>query len=75
MKSPVKLQASYMQVRKGKVARTVEIGSGGVCFADFDSRGRLIGIETLSPIEVTIQGPAHIRVNANGVEYSHAQQT
>lgn len=39
--------AAYLQVRKGRSARTVELAGGDV-LADYNCRGRLLGIEVLS---------------------------
>lgn len=48
------IQASYTRVRHGIVSQTMEIEPGRV-IADFDDAGRLLGIETLGPAEVTVQ--------------------
>jgi len=47
------LMAVYFQVRKGKVAVTKEHANGNV-FADYDRRGRLLGMELLAPCKATV---------------------
>ena len=45
--------AVYFQVRKGKSATVKEYAQGNV-FADYDRRGRLLGIEVLAPCEARV---------------------
>ena len=47
------IQAVYFRVRDGKVAKTKEYAEGAL-FADFNSRGRLLGIEMLAPCDISI---------------------
>lgn len=46
------LEAAYITVRDGKAARTKEIVED-IALADYDSRGRLIGIEILAPVKLS----------------------
>jgi uncharacterized protein YuzE len=46
VKKDEKLDIAYIQLRKGRVARTNEM-SPGLLF-DFDKKGNLVGIEVLS---------------------------
>ncbi len=45
-------QALYIRVRKGKIAKTIEIEDG--VMADVSARGLLIGIELLKPAPVDV---------------------
>jgi len=45
--------AVYFRVRTGEAAETREF-AGGSAFADYDSKGRLLGVEILAPCEVTV---------------------
>jgi uncharacterized protein YuzE len=45
--------AVYFQSRKGKSAETREFDNGRV-FADYDKRGRLLGIELLGPTQIAV---------------------
>ena len=45
--------ATYFQVRKGKVAVTKEYADGNA-FADYDRKGRLLGIELLAPCKAEV---------------------
>jgi uncharacterized protein YuzE len=45
------LLAVYLKVREGKSAKIKEFAHGNV-FADYDSRGNLLGIELLGPCEI-----------------------
>jgi uncharacterized protein YuzE len=45
--------AAYFTVRNGKVAETVEYSHGRV-FADYNSKGQLLGFELLGPCNVRI---------------------
>jgi uncharacterized protein YuzE len=45
--------AVYIQMREGKAAKTVELADG-TTFADYNSRGKLLGIELLAPCEVRV---------------------
>jgi uncharacterized protein YuzE len=47
------IQAVYFRVRDGKVAKTKEYAEGAI-FADFNSRGRLLGIEMLAPCNISV---------------------
>lgn len=47
-----RLEAVYIRLRIGKVAKTKEI-IGDVLMADFDSRGRLLGMEILAPVKLS----------------------
>lgn len=47
------LLAVYFQVRKGSVAETKEYQEGAV-FADYNSRGDLLGIELLAPCRIAV---------------------
>ncbi len=57
-----RVQAVYVYLRKATVAKTKEVVKDTV-MADYDSRGRLVGIEIL--------GPAEIRVLAKLVDAGH----
>lgn len=46
------LEAVYITVRDGKARRTKEIIED-IVLADYDSRGRLIGIEILAPVKIS----------------------
>jgi uncharacterized protein YuzE len=46
------LEAAYIQVSRASVARTREIVED-VLLADYDSRGRLVGIEILAPVKLS----------------------
>jgi len=46
------LEAAYITLREGKAARTREIVED-IVLADYDSRGRLIGIEILAPVKLS----------------------
>jgi uncharacterized protein YuzE len=45
--------AVYFKVRKGKAAATKEV-LGGKVFADYNSKGELLGVEMLGPCEVKV---------------------
>jgi hypothetical protein len=45
--------AVYLRLRKGKSAEVVELDDGNA-FADYDRRGKLLGIELLGPCEVKV---------------------
>jgi len=45
--------AAYFQVRKGKVKVAKEYADGNA-FADYDSRGKLLGIELLAPCRASV---------------------
>jgi uncharacterized protein YuzE len=45
--------AAYFTIRKGKVNETREFAEGRA-FADYDSRGRLLGLELLGPCDVAV---------------------
>ena len=45
------LEAMYIRLRKGAVARTEEIEED-VLLCDFDRRGNLLGIEILAPVKL-----------------------
>lgn len=44
------LDVAYVQLRKGKVAKTIEFKPG--MLVDFDSLGRVVGIEVLAAQEM-----------------------
>lgn len=46
------LEALYISVSKNKVARTKEISGKNEVLADYDSSGKLVGIEILSPVKL-----------------------
>ena len=46
------LEAVYITIRDGKAARTVEVIED-ILLADYDSRGRLVGIEILAPVKIS----------------------
>ena len=46
------VEAAYLRLAPGKVARTRELDPD-VLLADFDSRGRMIGIEVLAPVRLS----------------------
>ncbi len=46
------LEALYIRLRVGKVAKTKEI-SEDVLLADYDSRTKLLGIEVLAPVKLS----------------------
>jgi len=43
------LEAAYIRIGEGKVAKTVEVRED-ILLADYDRRGKLIGIEILAPV-------------------------
>ena len=45
--------AAYFSVRKGKAHETKEF-AGGCAFADYDKKGRLLGIELLGPCKISV---------------------
>jgi hypothetical protein len=45
--------AVYFRVRRGKSVKVVEMADGNA-FADYNSRGQLLGIELLGPCEVKV---------------------
>ena len=45
--------AVYFLIRKGKSARVQEF-CDGKAFADYDSKGRLLGIELLAPCKLSV---------------------
>jgi uncharacterized protein YuzE len=47
------VSAVYFRIRQGRAARVRELAEGNA-FANYDSQGRLIGIELLGPCEVTV---------------------
>jgi uncharacterized protein YuzE len=48
-----RIPAVYFRVRKGKSAETKEFDRGKV-FADYNSRGELLGIEMLAPSTIKV---------------------
>ena len=48
-----RIVAAYLRVRGGEVVETRELQEG-VVYADFDSKGVLLGIELLGPCEVAV---------------------
>ena len=45
------VEAAYIHIRKGNIARTEEIVKD-VLLADYNSRGALLGIEVLAPVKI-----------------------
>jgi uncharacterized protein YuzE len=45
--------AVYLRVRTGDVAETKEVKEG-VAYADYDSKGLLLGIELLAPCDIEV---------------------
>jgi uncharacterized protein YuzE len=45
--------AVYLNVREGKAAVTKEF-KNGLAYADYDRKGRLLGIEMLGPCEIKV---------------------
>ena len=45
--------AVYFQIRKGQSAKVKEY-AGGAAFADYDRKGRLLGIELLEPCKASV---------------------
>lgn len=43
----------YLQVRRGKVAKTKELVDG-TAFADYNAKGELLGVEFLAPCSVNL---------------------
>ena len=56
MKIDSKLDVAYVELRKGKVAKTVEFRPG--MLVDFDAMGQVVGIEILAAKELA---PASVR--------------
>ncbi len=52
-KATGRVMAAYLKVRGGKVAKTVELEEG-TALADYDSRGRLLGVELLAPCRLAV---------------------
>jgi uncharacterized protein YuzE len=48
-----KILAMYFQVRKGKATEVKELVDG-TAFANYDRKGRLLGLELLGPCTVTV---------------------
>jgi uncharacterized protein YuzE len=48
-----KILAAYLRVRRGKSAEVREYAEGAA-FADYDSKGRLLGIEFLAPCQIQV---------------------
>jgi uncharacterized protein YuzE len=46
------IEAMYISVADGKIAKTKEIEEDAL-LADFDSRGRLLGLEVLAPVKIS----------------------
>jgi uncharacterized protein YuzE len=46
------LEALYIRLSTNKVARTDEVPGESEVLADYDSAGRLVGIEILSPVKL-----------------------
>lgn len=49
-----KFQAAYIKVRSGKSVRTVEGKTPNYYLADYDAKGRLLGVEMLNPGEAEV---------------------
>jgi len=47
------VKAVYFQVRKGKTVETREFDNGNA-FADYDSKGQLLGVEVLGPCKFNV---------------------
>lgn len=45
------LEAVYIRMNEGKIAKTVEVDED-VVLADYDSQGKLLGIELLAPVRL-----------------------
>jgi len=45
------IEAVYIRLSNAKVARTEEV-SESILLADYDARGRLVGIEVLAPVRI-----------------------
>jgi hypothetical protein len=52
-KSTGELLAVYFQIRRGK-ATTVKEVVDGAAFANYDRKGRLLGVELLAPCKITV---------------------
>jgi len=46
------LEALYIRVSRNKVATTREVDGKDEVLADYDSNGKLVGIEVLSPVKL-----------------------
>ena len=46
------VMAVYLQIKKGQSVTTREL-AGGAAFADYDRKGRLLGIEMIGPCRVS----------------------
>lgn len=63
--------AAYLCVREGEVAETVEIKEDAA-YADYDAKGKLLGVELLAPCEVEVldklvaKEPKNVRAFVNG---------
>lgn len=64
------ITAAYVRFSHLPVARTKAIGTDGDCNVDFDAKGRVVGIECLSPIEVKVDGPVGVIINRDGVAFA-----
>ena len=47
-----RIEAMYIRFKDGKVARTVEAEQDAM-FIDYDSKGNVLGIEVISPVELS----------------------
>lgn len=47
------LLAVYFQIRRGKAAEVREVADG-TAFANYDRKGRLLGVEILGPCQITV---------------------
>ena len=47
------LEALYIRLSTNKIAKTKEVLGQDEVFADYDSSGKLVGIEILSPVRLT----------------------
>jgi hypothetical protein len=48
-----RILAAYLQVRKGKAAEVNELAEGAA-FANYNDKGKLLGLEILGPCQVTL---------------------
>jgi uncharacterized protein YuzE len=54
MSSPTEIEAIYIKIKPGKVAKSKEIGPKGEAIVDLDKEGKVLGIEMLAPGHVKI---------------------
>jgi uncharacterized protein YuzE len=68
-----KPRAAYLQVRTGDAAETREIAPDKA-YADYDSEGRLLGVEFLAPCAVTVVDQFTVDQPANVREFLRSVQ-